>query len=123
MIRKKWLGRALSIATVMVPCHALAGEADVVEVRVHCESSCTIKATVLHQDEGWEHYVDRWEMVSDSGEVLAVRTLYHPHVQEQPFTRAIYGYERPKTPQWVTIRAHDSLHGFGGQTKRVRIPK
>ncbi|WP_027856495.1 hypothetical protein [Marinobacterium jannaschii] len=123
MIRKEVCLGAIYSALLLNSAGLLAGEADVVDVKVNCASSCTIKVTVLHQDEGWEHYVDRWEVVSDSGEVLAVRTLYHPHVQEQPFTRAIYDFKKPDTPQWVTIRAHDSRHGFGGKTKRVRLPR
>jgi hypothetical protein len=41
--------------------------------------------TVRHADEGWDHYADRWEVLTSDGTLLATRTLYHPHVNEQPF--------------------------------------
>ena len=61
--------------------------------------------TVRHDDEGWEHYADRWEVVAPDGTVLASRTLYHPHVDEQPFTRSLNGLVIPKGIMRVRVRA------------------
>ena len=52
--------------------------------------------TLLHEDAGWEHYADGWRIVSSTGDVLGTRTLYHPHENEQPFTRNLSGIEIPK---------------------------
>lgn len=73
----------------------------------------TFDVTVAHADEGWDHYADGWEVAADDGVVLGHRTLAHPHVTEQPFTRSLSGVEIPDGVQIVQIRAHDSVHGWG----------
>jgi hypothetical protein len=61
--------------------------------------------------------------VSPDGSVLGTRTLYHPHVEEQPFTRSLSGVKIPAGIDKVTVRAHDSVHGYGGKTAIVDLPK
>jgi hypothetical protein len=46
-----------------------------------------IAVTVRHPDSGWDHYANEWIAVDGDGNEIAKRTLYHPHVNEQPFTR------------------------------------
>jgi hypothetical protein len=100
----------------------MAGEADVLNVSVQRSGdSYRFDVTVLHQDAGWKHYADKWDVVSDNGTVLATRVLYHPHVNEQPFTRSLSGVEIPEGVKSVTIRAHDSMHEYGGNTVAVEI--
>ena len=79
--------------------------------------------TVLHRDEGWDHYADKWDVVAPDGTVLGTRTLLHPHVEEQPFTRSLDGVKIPGTVQNVIIRAHDSTHGYGGKEVTVDLPR
>jgi len=55
--------------------------------------------------------------------VLGVRELAHPHVNEQPFTRSLGGVEIPDGVQEVTIRARDSVHGYGGAELSVELPR
>jgi hypothetical protein len=100
-----------------------AGEADVVDVEVNCdaESGCAFHVTVLHADEGWEHYANRWEVLTVDGEILATRELAHPHENEQPFTRSLRGVRIPAGISEVVIRAGDSVHGFGGRTMTVTL--
>jgi len=43
------------------------------------------------------------------------RTLLHPHVDEQPFTRSQSGIAIPAGVDQVRVRAHDLVHGFGGR--------
>lgn len=71
------------------------------------------EVTVQHEDEGWDHYVDRWEIEDEQGALLATRVLYHPHVDEQPFTRSLSSVEIPMGTERVVVRAHDSVHGYG----------
>ena len=78
--------------------------------------------TVEHADTGWEHYADGWEVVAPDGTVLGTRTLLHPHVDEQPFTRSLSGVAIPDGNTEVTIRAHDSVDGLGGKEVRVELP-
>ena len=75
----------------------------------------------LCDDAGWEHYADRWDVVSPDGEVLASRVLLHPHENEQPFTRSLGGVAVPEGVTRVIIRAHDNVHGLGGQTVEVLL--
>jgi len=104
---------------------ALAGEADVIAVDVSKddERRYSFGVTVRHADEGWEHYADAWEVVAPDGMVLGTRTLYHPHVGEQPFTRSLSGVQVPAGITEVIVRAHDKVHGLGGKEFRVNLPK
>ena len=76
-----------------------------------------------HADEGWDHYADAWDVVAPDGTVLGTRTLLHPHETEQPFTRVLSGVAIPDDVVQVTIRAHDSIHGYGGQELTVGVPR
>ena len=104
---------------------AAADEADVVRARASCnaESVCRFKVTVRHADVGWSHYADRFEILGPEGEVLGTRVLRHPHVHEQPFTRELGGVEVPPELEKVTIRARDSVHGYGGKAREVRLER
>ena len=75
---------------------------------------CEVSVTVQHDDEGWDHYADRWEVLNSSGGEIATRELAHPHVDEQPFTRSLPGVRIPEGLTQVRIRAHDSVHAYGG---------
>jgi len=61
-------------------------------------------------------------VVAPDGKVLATRSLAHPHVNEQPFTRSLSGVKIPKGIKVVTIRAYDLVHKFGGKTMQVKLP-
>lgn len=114
----------LLVFAVLAHLPALAGEADVLKVDVSCsdDSKCDFDVTVKHADEGWDHYANRWEVVSPDGTILATRVLAHPHVNEQPFTRSMRSVEIPRTVSEVTVRAHDSVHKFGGKEITVKLP-
>lgn len=103
---------------------AFAGEADVVAVEVieTAERVYTFHVTVVHQDTGWDHYADRWDVVAPDGSVLGSRVLMHPHVDEQPFRRSLSGVEIPEGITEVELRAHDSQHGLGGTGMSVVLP-
>ncbi len=103
---------------------AVAGEADVLHVEVSrsADRLYTFAVTVEHADTGWDHYADKWEILDDKDDVLGERILYHPHVNEQPFTRRLAGVEIPANMKKVKIRAHDSLHGYGGRAVIVVLP-
>lgn len=111
------------VVALMVPAVVQAGPADVVSAKATCspESVCTFAVTVKHDDEGWEHYADRWEVLAPDGKVLATRVLLHPHVSEQPFTRKLDDVRIPAGVGKVRIRAHDSVHGLGGAEVEVEI--
>jgi len=101
-----------------------AGEADVLKVEVENTGSRTYRfsVTIRHADTGWDHYANRFEVLSPDGTVLGTRTLHHPHVNEQPFTRSLSGVRIPNPVTSVTVRAGDSVHGDGGRAQTVRLP-
>jgi len=109
---------------LLISISAYAGEADVIKVDVKRTGGDTyfFKVTVRHEDEGWDHYTDKWDVVAPDGTVLGTRTIYHPHVDEQPFTRSLSDVKVPESIAGVTIRAHDSVHGYGGKTITVVVP-
>lgn len=117
------LGVVMALAMV-VPMAALAGEADVVGVEVAKEGDGRFRfdVSVRHADEGWDHYADRWEVLGPDGAVLGVRELAHPHVNEQPFARSLSGVEIPADVAEVSVRARDSVHGYGGEEMTVAVP-
>lgn len=102
---------------------SFAGEADVLKVDVAADGrgGHRFAVTVAHDDTGWEHYADRWEILDGDGNILATRTLHHPHVSEQPFTRSLSGVEIPAHVRKITVRAHDNVHGYGGQAVSVDL--
>ncbi|WP_108882705.1 hypothetical protein [Anderseniella sp. Alg231-50] len=113
------------VALLMMSGVCLAGEADVVGVTATKASDGTwsFHVTVLHGDEGWDHYANRWDVIAPDGTVLGTRTLHHPHETEQPFTRSLGGVRVPDGVVSVTIRANDSVHGTGGKEFSVELSK
>lgn len=113
----------LSILFVlMIASSASAGEADVLQVKANQSGSLwSFAVTVQHADEGWDHYADRWEVLTTEGEVLGTRVLAHPHVGEQPFTRSLGGVDIPAGLKGVVVRARDSVHGYGGAKVSVKL--
>ena len=101
-----------------------AGEADVVDVVATKQGGdrYEFSVTLRHADEGWDHYADAWEVLSLDRKALGTRTLYHPHVNEQPFTRSLSGVAVGAGTTVVIIRAHDKAHGYGGREMRVKLP-
>jgi len=82
----------------------------------------TFYVTVLHNDEGWNHYADLWEVIDpESGEVFAERVLAHPHETEQPFTRSQSRIFFPEGQRFVEVRAKCQIHGFEGKTVLVDL--
>ncbi len=66
--------------------------------------------TVRHADSGWDHFADQWQVMTPDGQVIATRTLMHPHVDEQPFTRSLIDVIVPDGLRQVMVRARCS-HG------------
>jgi hypothetical protein len=104
---------------------AFAGEADIIKVEIRQIGGDTYEfdVTVRHADEGWEHFANKWEVTAADGTVLGTRILAHPHVEEQPFSRSLSGVKIPENIAEVTVRAHDLVHGYGGKTVTVVLPR
>ena len=102
---------------------SFAGEVRIVDVRVECPGSCTFAVTLEHADQGWNHYANQWDVVTLDGQLLKSRVLYHPHENEQPFTRSLSGVTIPQGIRQVRIRARDSVHGYSEQEFLVDLPR
>ncbi len=119
------IGAGLLIGLIgSVPVAAGAGEAAVLDAtaRANPDGTYAISATIAHADTGWEHYANKWEVVGPNGQVLDTRTLFHPHVGEQPFTRSLARVEIPIGVTEVIIRAYDSVHEDGPRTFTLKLP-
>lgn len=102
---------------------ALAGEADVVGAKITSlgDNRYRIDTTVLHADSGWDHYANRWDVLTLEGVLLGSRELAHPHEHEQPFTRSLT-LTLPEGTSVVILRANDSVHGLGGKIFELNVP-
>jgi hypothetical protein len=81
----------------------------------------SVNVTLKHGDTGWDHYADNWRVVDSEGNILGDRVLYHPHVDEQPFTRELGGVKLPEGITTVYIEAHDKVHGWTKNRLKVDL--
>lgn len=108
----------------VLPTPAYAGEPTVTAATASCDERrvCTFHVTVRHDDTGWEHYANKWEIRSPEGAVLGTRILHHPHENEQPFTRSLSGVSIPATLSEVHVFAFDSVHGVSKKAFVLKLP-
>lgn len=111
---------ALSMANI-----ARANEVKILAADFHHNSNnrWTVDVTLKHDDTGWDHYADEWRLVDDKGNVLADRVLFHPHVDEQPFTRGLSNIELPKSISTIYVEAHDKVHGWTPHRLKIDMSK
>jgi hypothetical protein len=114
------IGAAIVGGPLIIAHTAIAGEANVVGVRMTQRgASYNLAVTVRHAAAGWDHYADKWDVLTPDGEVIATRVLAHPHDYEQLFTRSLGGVRIPAGLAKVRVRAHDKVHGYGGNEMDV----
>lgn len=120
-IVKKWTA-GLAFFGMLFSSMASANEVEVVKVSFEWRGeSWHVSTTLRHDDKGWDHYADAWRVVNEKGEVFGTRTLYHPHENEQPFTRSLGNVFVPKGVSTVFVEAHDKVHGWSKQRVRVDL--
>lgn len=121
------LGHALIMlifAGALWSSQAVAGQVEIVKVQFEKQgSSWRVNTTLRHDDTGWDHYADGWRVVDEKGKELGMRTLYHPHETEQPFTRGLSNVMIPAGVSVVFVEAHDKVHGWSKQRVRVDLTK
>jgi hypothetical protein len=111
------------LALLLLSSASFASEVHIVDVKVECPSSCTFAVTLEHADQGWNHYANQWDVVTLDGQLLKSRVLYHPHDDEQPFTRSLSGVMIPQQIRQVKIRARDTVSGYSPQEFLVDLPR
>ncbi len=101
-----------------------AGEVDVVDLKIVALGGerFRIAATLEHDDHGWDHYANAWDVLDQNGNLLGTRVLHHPHVGEQPFTRSLT-LDLPAGIKTVTVRGRDSIHEYGGKSASIAVPR
>jgi len=101
----------------------LANEVEITNVVAHQKSdkTWTFAVTLKHADTGWDHYANEWQVIAPDNKILATRTLYHPHVKEQPFTRNTSGVNIPAHMETVRIIAKDSKHGLAKTAMQINL--
>lgn len=113
----------LSIFFLLINMMSSADEVDIVDVKARQSSNKTwsFAVTLKHADEGWDHYANEWQVLAPDNKILATRTLYHPHVNEQPFTRNTQGVKIPEGMDVVRIIAKDTVHGLSKKVVEVNL--
>ncbi len=107
----------------LMPIAALAEPPVVTNVQVaHDDMGWQFSVTLQHGDTGWDHYADRWDILAEDGTVLATRTLRHPHVNEQPFTRSLHQVVLPDGTRRVFVRAKCTKSEISAPAVAVDIP-
>ena len=76
----------------------------------------TMHVTIRHADSGWEHFADGWDVATIKGVPLGYRELTHPHVNEQPFTRALGGLFIPTGTTQLLVRTHCLVDGWNSDS-------
>ena len=101
---------------------ARAGDVEIVRTELSQRGDTWyVRTTLRHDDTGWQQYADAWRVVGVDGNVLGRRVLYHPHQDEQPFTRSLAGVQIPADATVVSIEAHCKVHGWSPQRLRVDL--
>ncbi|MDH5445762.1 MAG: hypothetical protein OEY52_09410 [Gammaproteobacteria bacterium] len=114
----------LVISCLFISSVSLAGDVSIRHVEFQKSSAdWTANVTLEHGDTGWKHYADAWRIVDTKGNVLGTRTLWHPHVDEQPFTRSLSGINIPTKTTKVYVEAHDKVHGWSKDRVLVDLRK
>src|SRR5688572_31938249 len=121
----KSLAGILGLVAAVLGGPAFAEEADVIDVNVRSAGGSVydFDVTIRSNDTGWEHYADAFEVLAPDGMVLGQRLLLHPHVDEQPFTRDLYGVAVPDGVAEVTVRARHKPKGYNGAVMTVPLPR
>lgn len=102
---------------------AIANEVEVVDVKATQagDKTWSFRVTLKHEDEGWDHYANEWQVIAPDNKILATRTLYHPHIKEQPFTRGTQGVKIPMEIKTIRIIAKDTVHGLSANALKLNL--
>lgn len=109
---------------VLIASPALADPARIVGIdATSAAAGWRFEVTIAHGDTGWDDYADGWRVELADGTIVGERPLAHPHVDEQPFTRATSGVTIPETVAQVHIRTRTNVEGWAGTTVPFTLPR
>jgi len=121
---KKYLNRYLLAGFLLLASSfVFANEVEVVNVKATQASnkSWRFSVTLKHADAGWDHYANEWQVIALDNKILGTRTLYHPHVKEQPFTRSLDNIKIPDSIKIIRIIAKDTVHGLSTKAAELNL--
>lgn len=112
-----------ALALFLLATAVLAQEPVIEDVTVTRTAPQTYRfdVTIRHPDTGWDHYADGWRVLDMEGNELGMRVLFHPHVNEQPFTRSLDGVKIPEGTAQVQVQARDLPEGWNAGTTIVDL--
>lgn len=79
------------------------------------------EANIVHRDDTWQHFVDRWEVIGKGGKVIATDYFYYPRIGENIVWHVLRGIRVAPGTTYVIYRLHDSKDGYG-RDMLVRMP-
>ena len=112
----------LPLLLVAAPAFAEEPVIENVDVTRTAPETYRFSVTISHPDTGWDHYADGWRVRDMEGNELGMRVLFHPHVDEQPFTRSLDGVKIPEGTREVQVQARDLPAGWNAGTTIVQLP-
>jgi hypothetical protein len=116
--------KSLTLFVFLFSSSVFASDVEIVNiVLTETTNSWRADVTLNHADTGWEHYADGWRLVDDKGNEIANHTLYHPHVDEQPFTRSLSGFHIPEDIKVIFVEAHDLNRGWSPNRLEIDMRK
>ena len=81
------------------------------------------RVTILHEDTGWDNYVEAWEIIGPDGEVLGERPFFEPKPGKLEQLTALSGVIIPTEVETVEIRARHYPEGYSGEAVQVNLPR
>lgn len=118
------LKKMLTMIVLLFSTAVSANDVEIVKVVLTSQTGTwRADVTLKHADTGWKHYADAWRLVDDKGNEIGKRTLYHPHVNEQPFTRSLSSFHIPKDKKIIFVEAHDLKHGWSSNRVKIDMSK
>ena len=117
----RWLGLAALACTMAA--QADDARVEFAEFFKQGDDTWSVSVTLRHADTGWDHYADAWRVLGADDTELGRRVLYHPHEDEQPFTRSLSGVKIPAGMTSVWVQAHDKVHGWSPNRLKIDLGK
>lgn len=109
----------------MLPLNVFSTPVEIISATTDCNAKrqCVFNVTLKHNDTGWKHYANKWQVLNSEGKVLITRVLFHPHVNEQPFTRSSARTFIANNITQLIIKAGDLPNGINSQPYILKLPK
>ncbi len=102
---------------------AIADKPQAISARVILvgDSRFQFEVNIVHEDDSWEHYVDRWEVIGNGGKIIATDNVFYPRIGQDFVYRVLRGVKVDPGTEFVAFRLHDIRHGYGRE-KLIRMP-